>query len=239
MIWSVYGKGGTTLGRPGIMIYFDILEPVRILTDSERGKLLTAILEYGKEGKEPSFTGKLALAWSFVRPKIDLDGDRYNSVVEKRKYAGFCSSLSRKNLEMVSFEDWQEMDEAQMKRMLTGNRQQKPTHADIREPTANTATTTKTNTDTYTTATADAEQDASLEAAAAAEKKKLRKITGPLGQGVVNLSEEQIEMLLDKMDLDMFDYYVSKLADFILRSGATVKNHYATILKWWTQDSAC
>ena len=87
-------------------------------------------------------------------------------------------------------------------------------------------------------AVADAEEDAALEAAAA-EKKKLRKITGPLGQGVVNLSEEQIEMLLDRMDLDMFDYYVAKLANFILRSGAAVKNHYATILKWWKEDSGC
>lgn len=227
------------MGRPGIMLYFDILEPVRVLTNSERGKLLTAILEYGKEGKEPSFTGKLALAWGFVRPKIDMDGERYDSVVEKRKYAGFCSSLSRRNLETMSFEDWQEMDKAQLKQMLAGadKEQQRATHADIRKPTTAANTTTKTN--TYPTATADAEEDASLEAAAAAEKKKLRKITGPLGQGVVNLSDEQMDMLLDKMELDMFDYYVSKLADFILRSGATVKNHYATILKWWTEDSSC
>ena len=227
------------MGRPGIMLYFDILEPVRVLTNSERGKLLTAILEYGKEGKEPSFTGKLALAWGFVRPKIDLDGARYDTVVEKRKYAGFCSSLSRRNLETISFEDWQELDEVQLKQMLAGadKEQQTATHADIWKPTTAANTATKTN--TYPTATADAEEDASLEAAAAAEKKKLRKITGPLGQGVVNLSDEQMDMLLDKMDLDMFDYYVSKLADFILRSGATVKNHYATILKWWTEDSVC
>ena len=46
-------------------------------------------------------------------------------------------------------------------------------------------------------------------------------------------------MLLDRMDLDMFDYYVAKLANFILRSGAAVKNHYATILKWWKEDSGC
>lgn len=226
------------MGRPGIMLYFDILEPVRVLTNSERGKLLTAILEYGKEGKEPSFSGKLALAWGFVRPRIDVDGARYDSVVAKRKYAGFCSSLSRKNLETVSFEDWQEMDEDQLKQMLSGvgSKQQEPTHVPTLQPTANTITTTNPN--TYSAATADT-QDASPEAAAAAEKKKLKRISGPLGQGVVNLSEEQIEMLLDKMDLDMFDYYVSKLADFILRSGATVKNHCATILKWWTEDSTC
>ena len=50
------------------------------------------------------------------------------------------------------------------------------------------------------------------------------------------LSEEQMEDLLDKLGLDGFDYYVEKLADFILRNQANVSNHYATILKWWQQD---
>lgn len=228
------------MGRPGIMIYFDILEPVQVLTNAERGQLLTAMLEYGKEGKEPAFTGRLALAWGFVRPKIDVDGERYDTVVEKRKYAGFCSSLSRKNLDMVSFEEWQGMDENQLKEMLAcrDKSRQGSTDVDIRKPTSASNAITDTTTNPYTDAAADAEEDAALEAAAA-EKKKLRKITGPLGQGVVNLSEEQIEMLLDRMDLDMFDYYVAKLANFILRSGAAVKNHYATILKWWKEDSGC
>lgn len=229
------------MGRPGIMLYFDILEPVQILTDAERGKLLTAILEYGKEGKEPAFRGKLALAWGFVRPKIDVDGQRYDIVVAKRKYAGFCSSLSRKNLEAVSFAQWQEMDDDQLKQMLAGGdiRQQASTYAGACEPTADTSTDTTITTASTAAAIPEETQDAALEAATAAERKKLKKITGPLGQGVVNLSEEQIEMLLEKMDLDMFDYYVARLADFILRSGASVKNHCGTILKWWTEDSTC
>lgn len=61
-------------------------------------------------------------------------------------------------------------------------------------------------------------------------------IRGKLGKGVVLLSEEQISDLLDKLGLDGFDFYVEKLADFILRKQATVTNHYATILKWWEED---
>lgn len=227
------------MGRPGIMVYFDILEPVQLLTNAERGKLLTAILEYGKKGEEPSFTGRLALAWGFVRPKIDVDGKRYDAVVEKRKYAGFCSALARKNLGAVSFEDWQEMDEDQLQALLAGEDRsgQPPAHADIPKPTAATASSASTTANSAPDTAA--EREDALDTAAAAQKKKLRKITGPLGQGVVNLSDEQIALLLEKMDLDMFDYYVAKLAEFILRSGAGVKNHYATILKWWTEDSRC
>lgn len=61
-------------------------------------------------------------------------------------------------------------------------------------------------------------------------------LRGKLGKGVVLLSEEQISDLLDKIGLDGFDFYVEKLADFILRKQATVTNHYATILKWWEED---
>lgn len=51
------------------------------------------------------------------------------------------------------------------------------------------------------------------------------------------LSDGQIESLLETMDVDMFEHYVSKLADYIIKNDAKVKNHYSTILKWWTQDS--
>ena len=59
---------------------------------------------------------------------------------------------------------------------------------------------------------------------------------GTKGKGVVLLSERQVEALLEKMDIDSFDYYVERLADFILVKQAKVKNHYATILKWWEED---
>ena len=49
----------------------------------------------------------------------------------------------------------------------------------------------------------------------------------------------QIDTLLEKMGVDLFDHYVSKLANFIIKNGASVKGHYSTILKWWTEDSAC
>ena len=62
-------------------------------------------------------------------------------------------------------------------------------------------------------------------------------MNGELGKGVVVLSDGQVEALLDKMDVDMFDHYVSKLASYIIRNDAKIKSHYSTILKWWTQDS--
>lgn len=56
-------------------------------------------------------------------------------------------------------------------------------------------------------------------------------------KGNVLLSENQIADLLDKLGLEAFDYYVSKLSSYIEDKGP-VKSHYATILRWFTQDSA-
>lgn len=76
------------------------------------------------------------------------------------------------------------------------------------------------------------------ELAAATAERKMKIFHGELGQGVVFLSDAQISDLLEKLDLDAFDYYVDKLANFIIKNDARVKNHYETILKWWKQDSA-
>jgi hypothetical protein len=61
---------------------------------------------------------------------------------------------------------------------------------------------------------------------------------GSLGRGVVLLTPEQDEALLDKLGFDGYNHYVSKLADFIIKNDAKVGNHYATILKWVKEDSA-
>ena len=61
------------MGRPGIMLYFDILEPIRMLSDEDKGRLLVAMLEYGRDGTMPKLEGPLGIAWSFVYPLIDKD----------------------------------------------------------------------------------------------------------------------------------------------------------------------
>lgn len=84
---------------------------------------------------------------------------------------------------------------------------------------------------------ADADPAREAGAAAAADiENSLNFMKGKLGKGVVLLTQQQIEDLLERMGLDSFDYYVERLADYILTKQARVKNHYATILKWWEED---
>lgn len=54
----------------------------------------------------------------------------------------------------------------------------------------------------------------------------------------VMLTENQLADLLEKMDLEAFDEYIARLNSFIINNNANVRNHYATILKWYNEDRA-
>lgn len=54
--------------------------------------------------------------------------------------------------------------------------------------------------------------------------------------GKVILTDNQIDDLLERMEIDVFDDYCDRLSDFIDKTGATVKSHYSTILKWYNED---
>lgn len=217
------------MARPGIMLYFDILEPIRVLPDSDKGRLLVAMLEYGQDGIEPKFDGMLALAWGFVKPKIDRDNEEYKRSVLRRQYATVCRERKRKGEPEISFEEWVRTNNHHDAPLMTNDDQWYPT------TTATTSTTTKTT--ASTTAAVAVTETTDDSAAATAADRKLKMLQGELGKGVVALTDHQIDVLLDKMGLEMFDHYVAKLSDFIIKTGAQVKSHYATILKWWMEDS--
>jgi hypothetical protein len=222
------------MARPGIMLYFDILEPIRVLPDADKGRLLVAMLEYGKDGTVPDFDGMLALAWGFVKPKIDKDSEEYNRTVMKRRYATFSRDRKRKGEQEISFEEWLMTNDDQNDHMIS--------HDITWYPTTTTATSTNTST-TTTTATAAAattnEPEYAATTAADDEYRKVKVVGGTCGQGVLFLSDAQMDDLLDKLgSIEAFDYYMDKLSNFIIENDAKVKNHYETILKWWREDSA-
>jgi hypothetical protein len=64
------------------------------------------------------------------------------------------------------------------------------------------------------------------------EEDKLNKFGGLL------LSDNQVTDLLNKMGLEMFNRYCQKLEYYIDNNGDVVKSHYATIMKWYKEDTA-
>ena len=47
----------------------------------------------------------------------------------------------------------------------------------------------------------------------------------------IMLTDKQTEDLLQKMDLETFDFYIAKMKQY-----PNIKNHYATMLKWYNED---
>ena len=129
------------MARPGIMLYFDIRQPLKVLPDADKGRLLDALLEYGEFGVIPEFDpqsdGLLAMAWGFIQPKLDRDGASYDNAVAQRKYAAFCKKLGALDLPKLSFTEWKDLTEEERERMVTA--------VDGRDPTV-TVTPTRTKT---------------------------------------------------------------------------------------------
>ena len=221
------------MARPGIMLYFDILEPIKVLPDADKGRLLVAMLEYGQRGIVPEFDGMLALAWGFVKPKIDKDEAEYNLSVLRRQYATVCRERKKKGEPEITFDDWMKTTnngDYQTASMMTNDNQWYPT--------TSTTTTPSTNTNTTTSTAAAATTTETVEFLAATADRNVKVLGGELGKGVVFLSDDQLSDLLGKMGVETFDYYVDKLSCFIIKNDAKVKNHYETILKWWQEDAA-
>ena len=224
------------MARPGIMLYFDILEPIKVLPDVDKGRLLVAMLEYGQSGTVPEFEGMLALAWGFVKPKIDKDEAEYNLSVLRRQYATVCRERKRKGEPEITFDDWVKTinnSEHQSVSMVTNDNQWYPTTSTTSSPTTTPATNTSTS---ITTAAAATTSTTEPDDAAATADRNVDIVGGELGKGVVALSPAQINDLLNQMSIEAFDYYVDKLSCFIIKNNAKVKNHYETILKWWKED---
>ena len=233
------------MARPGIMIYFDILEPIKMLSDEDKGKLLVAMLEYGRDGIVPELDGALGIVWSFVCPLIDKDGQRYDDMKLQREYAAFCKKRKKIWMPKITFDEWAVMTEDERQRAVDLVASRNPTT--ITTTTAisndNVQLQRTTNNDNvqlqlqYTTPNYNLHPQGEADAAATAAEKKVKVLGGELGKNVVFISDEQFSDLLERMDIETFNYYVSKLSNFIIKNDAHVKNHYETILKWWEEDS--
>lgn len=113
--------------RPGVMIYFDIRPNLKLLTLEQRGILFDAILEYGELGVEPDLEGILAMAWGFIKPRIDKDGERYSRQIAQRQYATYCREKKRSNEEPLSFDAWMASKDNDCYRPMTEDDERYPT----------------------------------------------------------------------------------------------------------------
>lgn len=107
--------------RPGVVLYFDVLPALKYLEINQMGRLFQAILEYGENGKIPDFSDDpiLGLAWCFIGPRIDRDGESYGEKQDQRKYAVYCREAKKNGVAPLSFDNWKNCPEDERKRSIS------------------------------------------------------------------------------------------------------------------------
>ena len=75
-------------GKSSFVLYHDIRGPLEMLSDEERGKLFSAILNYSEYGEIPQFSGALQMAFAFIRTALDRDADKWEDKRQKRVESG-------------------------------------------------------------------------------------------------------------------------------------------------------
>ena len=104
------------------MIYFDMLPAMKFLDYEQKGRLLEAILLYAENGTEPEFEdAMLGMAWYFIAPRIDKDGEVYDEKVEQKKYAVYCREAKKKEMAPLPFDAWKELSEDERQHLLSND----------------------------------------------------------------------------------------------------------------------
>ena len=78
-----------------LKVYYDWAEVTATLSDAERGRLITALVQYAKAGILPELTGAERHLFPMFQAQIDRDRDDYKEISEKRKIAGKRGGLAK------------------------------------------------------------------------------------------------------------------------------------------------
>ena len=73
---------------PYVCLYTSYLETLDPYNDAQRGRILTAMLDYAVNGKEPSFKGNERFIWPMIKGQIDRDVEAYTLRKERNKANG-------------------------------------------------------------------------------------------------------------------------------------------------------
>ena len=110
-----------------ICAYYDWLDAMKRLDDAERGRLFTALLEYGLSGEEPDISGNEGFTFDALKRTIDVNNKNYAEKCEKMRGNG---RKSKEATELRRKKTLTEEDNCQQLLTIANNCQQLPTIAD-------------------------------------------------------------------------------------------------------------
>lgn len=78
-----------------LMIFLNNREVLDVLSDEQRGRVVSALLDYLELGKKPSFTGEMNVSFIVLRKDVDQSVERWEAECRRRSEAGKKSAAVR------------------------------------------------------------------------------------------------------------------------------------------------
>ncbi len=83
--------------RDSFVLYTEYMAQIELLNMEQRGELLTAIMNHALGRASPELDAVTSMAFSFIRSRMDRDGEKYEKTVEARKEAGKMGGRPKAN----------------------------------------------------------------------------------------------------------------------------------------------
>lgn len=81
--------------KPGVMLYFDMMDTVADLPDAEFSAMIRALCAFARDGTEPEWQDALlSVIWKMFRNAALRDDAHYRAIVETRSEAGKLAHMS-------------------------------------------------------------------------------------------------------------------------------------------------
>lgn len=94
--------------RPGIMVYFELLDALEDYNAEEAGQLFLAMLRYGRYGELPEFADRgMRTLWMSTKRKIDMDNRNYEQACCNRRYSTYVREAKKRGETILDRDEWE------------------------------------------------------------------------------------------------------------------------------------
>lgn len=91
------------MARDYVCLYHSYLDAIQALGDAERGRLMTAMLEYSLTGAAVELSGNEKFVWPLFKAQIDRDMERYKDTCRKNAENGKSGGRPKNQKNPVGF----------------------------------------------------------------------------------------------------------------------------------------
>ena len=233
-----------------VCLYASYLETLAPFTDEERGRIMMGMLLYAVKGEVPVLEGNERFIWPTIQTQIDRDRESYKKRVEANRANGAKGgrpknpSVSTETQKTEGFfskpKKPKEKKKDKDKTNDKAKERERANERDIPDTQSSSPPFPSDNIIEFQKSVENpVENPVDNPLPTASEDSQRSYLGGYLGQGVVLLSDEQIDDLLSRLSLDEYERYVGIVRDMEL-SGRSYKRktHYQAILEMAAKDRA-